>query len=46
MDIKDFVAGKFIEQLEYKSFSPEKINKEWIISNPKVNSLSSEANTI
>lgn len=46
MDIKDFVAGEFIEQLEYKSFSPEKINKEWIISNPEVNSLLSEANRL
>ncbi len=46
MDIKDFVAGKFIEQLEYKSFSPNKINKQWIISNPEVNSLLSEANRL
>lgn len=46
MDIKDFVAGKFIDQLEYKSFSPEKINKQWIISNPEVNSLLSEANRL
>lgn len=46
MDIKDFVAGKFVEQLEYKSFSPNKINKEWIISNPEVNSLLSEANRL
>lgn len=46
MDIKDFVSGKFIEQLEYKSFSPEKINKQWIISNPEVNILLSEANRL
>jgi len=46
MDIKDFVAGKFIEQLEYKSFSPERIDKEWIISDPEVNSLLSEANRL
>ncbi len=46
MDIKDFIAGKFIEQLEYRSFSPEKINKEWIISSPEVNSLLSEANRL
>ena len=46
MDIKDFVAGKFKEQLEYKSFSPEKINKQWIISNPDVNDLLTEANRL
>lgn len=46
MDIKDFVAGEFVDQLEYRSFSPEKINREWIISNPEVNSLLSEANRL
>lgn len=46
MDIKDFISGKFIDQLEYRSFSPNKINKEWIISNPEVNSLLSEANRL
>ena len=46
MDIKDFVSGKFTEQLEYKSFSPVKINTEWVISNPEVNSLLSEANRL
>lgn len=46
MDIKDFVAGKFVEQLEYHSFSPDEINKEWIISDPEVNSLLSEANRL
>ena len=46
MDIQNFISGKFIEQLEYKSFSPNKINEEWIISNPAVNSLLSEANRL
>ena len=44
IDIKDFQAGKFIQQSGYKSFSPEKINKQWIISDPEINSLLSEAN--
>jgi len=30
MDLKDFISGKHIKQIEYKSFSPEKINHEWI----------------
>ena len=44
MDIKDFKSGKFIQQYEYKSFSPNSINREWIISDPKSNSLLAEAN--
>ncbi|MAT56777.1 MAG: cell filamentation protein Fic [Ignavibacteriae bacterium] len=44
MNIKDFKAGKFIQQYKYKSFLPEPINKEWIISDPKINSLLEEAN--
>lgn len=44
MDIKDFKSGVFIPQLQYKSFLPEKINKEWIISDPIINTLLEEAN--
>ena len=43
MDIKDFKAGSYIRQFEYKSFLPSYINKEWIISNAALNSLLSEA---
>lgn len=32
--------------MEYKSFSPEKINHEWIISTPEVNKLLAEANRL
>ena len=45
MDLKDFNSGKYIKQLEYKSFSPEKIHREWIISTPEVNKLLAEANS-
>lgn len=44
MRIEDFKAGKYIEQYRYKSFLPEKINHEWIISSPELNFLLSEAN--
>lgn len=44
MDLTNFISGKYIKQIEYKSFSPEKINHEWIISTPEVNKLLSEAN--
>ncbi len=46
MDIKDFKAGKYVKQIEYSSFLPEKIYKEWIISSPKINHLLSEANRL
>lgn len=35
-DINNFVSGQLVQQLEYKSFMPEKICLQWIISNPKV----------
>ena len=44
MDIKDFKAGAYIPQFQYKSFLPEKINKEWIVSEPQINKLLEEAN--
>jgi Fic family protein len=46
MDLDNFISGKYIKQIEYKSFSPEKINHEWIVSTPEVNKLLSEANRL
>lgn len=46
MDLQDFISGKQIKQIEYKSFSPEKINHEWIVSTPEVNKLLAEANRL
>ena len=46
MDLKNFISGKYIKQIEYKSFSPEKINHEWIISSPEVNKLLAKANRL
>ena len=46
MDLKNFISGKFVKQIEYKSFSPEKINHEWIVSTPEVNKLLSVANRL
>jgi Fic family protein len=43
-DIHDFESGKWIQQYEYKSFSPNSINHQWIISNPSLQHLLSEAN--
>jgi Fic family protein len=46
MRIEDFRAGKYIDQYQYKSFLPEKIDHEWIISTPEINSLLSDANRL
>ena len=46
MDISNFTSGKGIEQKGYKSFSPVRINHEWIISTPEVNKLLAEANRL
>ena len=46
MDLQNFISGKFVKQIEYKSFSPEKINHEWIISTPEVNKQLAEANRL
>jgi len=43
MDIKEFKSGKFIQQTGFKSFFPEYINHEWIISDPKLTNLLAEA---
>jgi Fic family protein len=44
MNISQFKSGKSIQQYKYKSFLPEKINREWIISDPPVQQLLEEAN--
>ncbi len=44
MDIKQFKAGNYTSQFQYKSFIPEQINLEWIVSDPEVNTLLEEAN--
>ena len=46
MRIEDFRAGRYISQAQYKSFLPEKIDHEWIIASPEINSLLAEANRL
>lgn len=46
MDISDFISGKYVKQTGFESFSPEKINHEWIVSSPEINSLLAEANRL
>lgn len=39
MNFKDFNAGQFIEQYQYKSFSPNEINQSFIWDDPEINTL-------
>lgn len=43
MDIKDYKAGKWIKQIQYKSFSPSPINHVWTWSDPTINILLEKA---
>lgn len=42
-DIKDFKSGIWVQRIEYKSFTPELINRQWLISDSKLQLLLSEA---
>jgi len=44
MDIKKYKAGSFTKRHGYKSFHPSSINREWIIAQPALNTLLSQAN--
>lgn len=44
MDIHKYKAGHFVKQHGYKSFHPFFINKEWIVTQPALNTLLSQAN--
>lgn len=46
MNVKDFVAGEYKQQYKYKSFSPHSIDKEWIVSEPAINTLANNANRL
>jgi len=41
--MKNFKSGRYISQGSYKSFQPEKINKQWIIDNMELLNLLSQA---
>lgn len=46
LNLQDFISGTYTNQTEYKAFSPNSINKQWVISDPALNSLLSEANRL
>jgi hypothetical protein len=42
--LESFKAGTYIQQYQYKSFTPTRLNTEWTWSDAKVNTLLAEAN--
>ncbi len=43
MNFKDFKAGRWVQQYEYKSFSPAIINQSWTWEDPHINTLLEQA---
>jgi len=43
MDITDYKAGNYVDQYEYKSFTPARIDHEWLIADSEIQQLLSEA---
>jgi Fic family protein len=43
MDLKDYKAGRYEAQYEYRSFLPEPVHHEWVVSDPQVLRLLSQA---
>ena len=44
MNISNFIAGKYAQRYQYKSFEPSFIDIPWQIDNPELNLLLSQAN--
>jgi Fic family protein len=44
MKIEDFKSGRYLQQNDYQSFSPLKVNQQWIWEDAKINTLLAEAN--
>jgi len=43
MELTSYVSGSYVQQFQYKSFQPNKINVEWIWNDPQINTLLAEA---
>lgn len=44
MDLREYKAGIFTRQFGYRSFHPNPLNTEWIVSHPELSKLLEEAN--
>ncbi len=43
MNINDYISGRYEKQREYQSFLPEPIHHAWVISDPEIQQLLSQA---
>ena len=43
MNFKEFKAGRWVQQYEYRSFSPALVDHEWTWEDPLINTLLEEA---
>jgi len=43
MKISEFKAGRLVQQFQYQSFSPNKVNHEWLIDDGKLTNMLSKA---
>lgn len=46
MKISEYIAGKYEQQYEYKSFLPERINHPWHVDEPELVTLLDDANRL
>jgi Fic family protein len=46
MKIKEFKSGQWVQQYQYKSFTPNKINHPWMVDDERLNFLLSKANIL
>ncbi len=44
MKLEEFKSGRYLQQREYKSFSPARVNHQWTWEEGKINTLLAEAN--
>ncbi len=43
MRFEEFAAGRFVQQYQYKSFSPSLVNQEWTWEDPRIHTLLEQA---
>ncbi len=43
MNLKDFKAGDYKQQYQYRSFTPSSVNHSWVWDDPKINTLLEQA---